>query len=315
MLFEIGLNKAIGHPVSRLFFKPEDLIERLKVAEYPFSEREVVLQIGGTRTVTVDYTVSPLLDPNYDSGLLIEFLPVDQKLRISKEKTLIEQQRATEKLLRGMSHEIKNPLGGIRGAAQLLDQELEHAHLHEYTEVIIKETDRLTNLVNRMLGPNTVLKKNWTNIHEVLEHIQALLRAENTEIELKRDYDPSIPQMYIDSEQMIQAILNLARNSVEAMDGKGELCFQTRTMRQCTIGSVRHKLVVVIKVIDNGPGIPAEIADKLFFPMITGRADGTGLGLSIAQTIVNHHQGLVECASEPGHTVFTVMVPLELENE
>lgn len=315
MLFEIGVRKAIGHPITRLFNEPAELIERLRAVAYPFSESEVVLQLGGLRQVTVDYTVSPLQDPDYETGLLIEFVSVDRKLRIIKEKALIEQQQATEKLLRGMSHEIKNPLGGIRGAAQLLDQELTEAHLHEYTDVIIKETDRLTNLVNRMLGPNTILNKQWTNIHEILEHIQSLLRAEHQEIELKRDYDPSIPPMYIDSEQMIQAILNLARNSVEAMQGKGEICFQTRTARQCTIGSVRHKLVIEIKVIDTGPGIPTEISDKLFFPMITGRAEGTGLGLSIAQTIVNHHQGLIECMSKPGHTVFTVMVPLEYKNE
>ncbi len=315
MLFEIGLNKAIGHSVTRMFYEPTDLIDRLRNATFPFSEREVILHIGITRTITVDYTVNPLLDPHYGTGLLIEFVPVGRKLRISKEKALIEQQRTTEKLLRGMSHEIKNPLGGIRGAAQLLGEELEHAHLHEYTDIIIKETDRLTNLVNRMLGPITILKKQWTNIHEILEHIQALLRAEHKEIILSRDYDPSIPLMYIDSEQMIQAILNLVLNSVEAMNGKGEICFQTRTTRQCTIGNVRHKLVVDIKVIDSGPGIPPEIADKLFFPMITGRAEGTGLGLSIAQTIVNHHQGLIECTSEPGNTVFTVMIPLELNNE
>ncbi len=315
VLFEIGQNKAVGHSITRLFYEPTDLIDRLQKASYPFSEREVVLHIGITRTVTVDYTVNPLTDPSYESGFLIEFVPVDRKLRISREKALIEQQKTTEELLRGMSHEIKNPLGGIRGAAQLLGQELEHAHLCEYTDVIIKEVDRLTNLVNRMLGPNTVLKKQWTNIHEVLEHIQALLKAEHKEISLQRDYDPSIPLMNIDSEQMIQAILNLVLNAVEAMSGKGKLCFQTRTVRQCTIGTVRHKLVVAIKVIDNGPGIPPKIADKLFFPMITGRAEGTGLGLSIAQTIVNHHRGLIEYTSKPGNTVFTVMVPLELDNE
>ncbi len=319
MLFEIGRRKAIGKKVEAMINLPESLVQRIEASltnEHQFSEREFAMRVSHSKLITVDCTVSTVHDANVADGLLLEFLQIDRQLRITREENLIVQQNVSKKLLRGLSHEIKNPLGGIRGAAQLLGEELDSDNLREYTNVIIEEADRLNNLVDRMLGPSRIRPKESINIHEVLERVYALIsiEAEVTQIEIKRDYDPSIPDFIADAEQLIQAVLNLAKNAIEALNGAGKILIRSRTQRQFTIGNNRHKLVIVIEIIDNGPGIPLEIADKLFFPMITGRADGTGLGLSIAQSIVNRHGGVIECQSQPGNTVFQVLLPLEQIN-
>lgn len=244
-------------------------------------------------------------------------LPRDRLLRITKEEAQLSKQETTKMLVRGLAHEIKNPLGGIRGAAQLLARELPEEHLKDYTEVIIEEADRLRNLVDRMLGSNKLPSLSMTNIHEVLEHVASLIEAEcQGSIILVRDYDPSIPEVLMDREQMIQAVLNIMRNAMQALAGQnelglGRLTLRTRTLRQFTIGHIRHRLVTRIEIIDNGPGIPAELQNTLFYPMVSGRPDGTGLGLAITQNIISQHQGLIECESHPGHTVFSIFLPLE----
>jgi two-component system nitrogen regulation sensor histidine kinase GlnL len=220
-------------------------------------------------------------------------------------------------LVRGMAHEIKNPLGGIRGAAQLLARELPDEGLKDYTNVIIAEADRLRNLVDRMLGSNKLPMLAMTNIHEVLERVCSLVEAETQGgITLVRDYDPSLPDVLIDREQMIQAVLNIVRNAMQAISAQNELrlgriTLRSRAMRQFTIGHIRHRLVAQIEIIDNGPGIPPELQDTLFYPMVSGRPDGTGLGLAITQNIISQHQGLIECDSHPGHTTFSIFLPLE----
>ena len=211
--------------------------------------------------------------------------------------------------------------GGSRGAAQLLDRELSSEDQREYTRVIIDEADRLRSLVDRMLGPNKALKLAPTNIHEILERVGTLLEAESKgRLNFKRDYDPSIPEFKGDKEQLIQAFLNIARNAMEAAfenqaghssEEPPTITFRTRTLRQFTIGNRRHKLVCRVDVIDNGPGIPPELVQNIFYPMISGRASGTGLGLSITQSIIGQHRGLVECESEPGRTDFIIFLPLE----
>ena len=253
----------------------------------------------------------------FRSLLLLEVHPRDRLLRITKEEAQLSKQETSKMLVRGLAHEIKNPLGGIRGAAQLLARELPDEHLKDYTNVIIEEADRLRNLVDRMLGSNKLPALAMTNVHEVLERVCHLVEAESQGcITLVRDYDPSIPDVLIDREQMIQAVLNIVRNAMQAISSQNELrlgriSLRTRALRQFTIGHVRHRLVTKVEITDNGPGIPAELQETIFFPMVSGRPDGTGLGLAITQNIISQHQGLIECESHPGHTTFSIFLPLE----
>jgi len=284
-------------------------------AEQPRTEREVQLHLPHMQTIVVDCTFTPLRGDHNDREILVELFQRDRHLRIAREEQLLSQYNTSRTLLRGIAHEINNPLGGLRGAAQLLEQELDDESLREYTNVIIGEADRLQNLLRRMLGPNTLPQKREINIHEVLERVFTLAQAESPEgTKIIRNYDPSIPELYADPDQLIQAVLNIVRNAMQALGDHGEITLRSRTQRQFTIGNQRHKLVARIDIIDDGPGIPPELQDELFYPMVTGRADGTGLGLSIAQSLVNQHGGLIECTSQPGETVFTLLLPLEKEN-
>ncbi|BEH13385.1 MULTISPECIES: nitrogen regulation protein NR(II) [Marinobacter] len=321
-LFETSMTRSQGLPLKDVLLDSADALKTLYAAagngqSYTRREAEFAL-LSGSR-LTVDYSVTPIsLEP---MELLIEIQPRDRLMRISREEDIISQQETTRILVRGMAHEIKNPLGGIRGAAQLLDRELNDEDQREYTRVIIDEADRLRSLVDRMLGPNKALKIAPTNIHEVLERVRTLVEAESKgRVRLKRDYDPSIPEFPGDKEQLIQAFLNIARNAMEAAfenegatpsDVPPTITFRTRALRQFTIGHRRHRLVCRADIIDNGPGIPADLLQNIFYPMISGRASGTGLGLSITQSIIGQHRGLVECESEPGRTDFIIFLPLE----
>ena len=320
MLLAVSGQRSHGQFISELFTESPEALSALRqaVAEaHPFTKREATLTSATGQTLTVDYAVTPILGSG-ETMLLLEVLPRDRLLRITKEEAQLSKQETTRMLVRGLAHEIKNPLGGIRGAAQLLARELPDEHLQDYTEVIIEEADRLRNLVDRMLGSNKLPQLTSTNIHEVLERVCSLVEAETQgKLALERDYDPSIPELLADREQLIQALLNVVRNAMQAIFGQkpphapGRILLRTRTLRQFTIGHQRHRLVCRIEVIDNGPGIPPELKDTLFYPMVSGRADGTGLGLSIAQNILNQHQGLIECESQPGRTVFSLFLPLE----
>ncbi len=312
-LFEISRRQGLGHYWPHCVHASDAFVAKLGNAlqnQNSFTERGVELYTATTgQRMTVDCMMTPL------SGheLLLEMMQVDHHLRITHEEILLSQQQAARELLRGLAHEIKNPLGGLRGAAQLLDAELQHDDLKEYTRVIIGEADRLRNLVNRMLGPNNVPVKQPVNIHQILEHVRSLVEAENYPgLVLERAYDPSIPELMADSELLVQAVLNLVRNAAEA--GAGTILLRSRTERQFTIGHQRYKLVLRIDIIDNGPGIPRELQEKIFYPMVTGRAEGTGLGLSIAQSLINQHQGIIEFTSTPHETVFTIFLPLEVTN-
>lgn len=307
MAFGMLLVDAVPH------FKPYE--SRLRAALQTvtgFIERETELRRNGDPGVTVDWTVTPFAAGGKKPGLLMELLAVDRHLRISRDEQLLAHFDASRELIRGLAHEIKNPLGGIRGAAQLMEREYPDAGHREYTRVIIREADRLQNLVNRMLGPNRLPQKSLLNVHEVLEHVRQLVQAEAPSgVAVLRDYDPSIPELIADREQLIQAILNILRNALQAVDGEGTIVLRTRTRRQFTIGAQRHKLVAQIDIEDDGPGIPAAMIEKIFYPMVTTRAEGTGLGLPIAQYLVHSHGGLIECRSRPGCTVFTIYLPLE----
>ncbi len=291
-------------------------VERALASGHPYTERELRLDWTEGRVITVDCTITPLLETRQPPALLMELLRVDRHLRITREEHLLAQHNAARALVRGLAHEIKNPLGGLRGAAQLLERELPSEDLKEYTRIIILEADRLQSLMNRMLGPNALPQKRAINIHEVLEHVRGLVRAEAYQaIQIECDYDPSIPLLNADRDMLIQAVLNIVRNAHQALGAQGTILLRTRVRRQVTIGHRRFKLVVRLDIVDNGPGIAADMIENIFYPMVTGRANGTGLGLSIAQSLVNQHNGLVECTSRPGHTVFTLLLPLEDADE
>ena len=315
MLFETGARQAIGQPLTHLLARNQTLIEAIHqtlVSGHPFTEHGLRLGVPVNRLVTVDCTVTPLLRPDGKTELILEISTIDRLLRLAREESRHDQHAASRAVIRGLAHEIKNPLGGLRGAAQLLERELPSASLKEYTRIIIHEADRLRNLVDRMVGPNAPLNKQPTNIHQVMDHVRRLIRAEVTQgIRIEHDFDPSIPEFAADDEQLIQAVLNVARNAVQALNGAGVIRFRTRIERQFTIGQKRHRLVLCAEIEDDGPGVPAELQESIFYPMVTGKPDGTGLGLSIAQDIVNKHGGTIEFTSRPQQTVFRIYLPLE----
>ena len=318
-LFEASRQRLVGEPLSRLFCDPSTpsaaLLDALARGQ-GFTKRGATLRTPVGAALTVDYAVSTIIDRS-PPELLIEVQPLDRLLRINRDDHHASVQGTTRKLVRGLAHEIKNPLGGIRGAAQLLARELETERERDYTRVIIEEADRLRNLVDRMLGPSQLPKIARINLHQVLERVVQLIDAESGErIRIVRDYDPSLPDMEADLEQLIQAMLNIVRNAEQALEQTAapEIVLRTRIIRQFTIGNVRHRLVARIDVRDNGPGVPPEIFDRIYYPMISGRAGGSGLGLSIAQRILDQHHGLIECESRPGETTFTIYLPLEQPN-
>ncbi|MGE4236129.1 MAG: nitrogen regulation protein NR(II) [Hydrogenophaga sp.] len=249
--------------------------------------------------------------------VIVELLPLEQQARQEREERLIDQAQANKELIRNLAHEIKNPLGGIRGAAQLLQMELETRELIEYTQVIIHEADRLQSLVDRLLAPHRrphVVGD--VNIHEVCERVRSLILAEFPKgLKVVRDYDTSIPEFRGDREQLIQAVLNIAHNAAQALGdriaaGDARIAFRTRVGRQVTFGKQRYRLALELHVIDNGPGVPDSIKDRIFFPLVSGRDGGSGLGLTLAQTFVQQHHGLIECESVPGETDFKILIPL-----
>ena len=318
MLFADSAKHLLGQTAHKLFKTAHsslfnDLLPRLYMLE-PLVDRELILE-RLNQSITVNLSATPLLEDGKLSEILIELQQVDRHLRITKEEQLLAQQNTSRMLVRGLAHEIKNPLGGLRGAAQLLDLELQDPELKEYTQIIIAESDRLQDLMDKMLGPNKPAHKSQLNIHEVLERVRHLVAVEVSHgVMLKTNYDPSIPDVFADKNQLIQAILNIVRNAVQAVQNHGVITIKTRIQRHMTIGRKRYKLTVKIDIIDNGPGIKPELMGQIFYPMITGRAEGTGLGLSIAQSLINQHNGLIECESEPGNTVFSIYLPLETDH-
>ena len=318
-LMAMSCESNTGEPITYFFHEAEETDRQLKIAaaqanHYTKRHAEWRLLSGGH--ITVDYTVTPFGD---HEGLIIEIQPIDRLLRISREEMLASSHETTRNLIRGMAHEIKNPLGGIRGAAQLLARELPHEGLTEYTNVIIDEADRLRNLVDRMLGPNQLPKWQALNIHEALERVCSIIKAESSDaLNIVRDYDPSIPDMQGDKEMLIQSLLNIARNAMQALleasVTNAAIQIRTRVHRQYTIGRKHHPLVCRVDIIDNGPGILPAMIENIFYPIISGRAEGTGLGLTISQHLIHQHHGLIECESEPGKTCFSLFLPMESQN-
>lgn len=280
----------------------------------PFREHEFTITTNKHASFAVTCTATPIDAP--EACLILEFQQMDAQLRIAREERMLIQQQANAELLRNLAHEIRNPLGGLRGAAQLLEHELPSPSLREYTQVIIKEADRLQSLMDRLLIPHRAPKYAHTNIHEVLERVRSLLLAESPKsILIKRDYDLSLPELIGDREKLIQAVLNIARNAVQAMQAHrtkdSQITFKTRAERQVTLARKRYRVAIKLEIIDNGPGIPAEILDRIFYPLVSGTEGGTGLGLTLAQTFITQHHGMIECNSVTGHTCFTILLPIE----
>ena len=306
-----GRKHLLGTPLARVLPGNERFIARLAQAvddDTGFNDNELALEIAGQQ-VTVHCAAVPVEEGG--ARLLIELRELDQQMRIAREAKLLEQQQANRELIRNLAHEIKNPLGGIRGAAQLLERELPDPDLKEFTQVIVKETDRLQSLMNRMLTPHRLPQIEMLNVHEVMERVRTLLLAEYPQgLEVRRDYDVSLPDLPGDKESLIQAILNVARNAAQAMAGRGQIAFRSRIARQVTIAKTRYRHAIGIEIEDNGPGVPEDLAGKIFFPLVSGREGGSGLGLSLAQSYVHQHHGLIEFESVPGRTRFTIMLPV-----
>jgi len=313
MLFELPQRAIEGAAFARQFSNGmiiDSLLEEACNNAFGQKRQDLVLERVGREPLPL-HCVAVVLESDL-GALLLEFREIDQRMRIDRESRMLESVRLNRELIRNLAHEIKNPLGGIRGAAQLLESEVGASSLREYTQVIIKEADRLQTLVDRLLAPHRHPRLvGDVNIHEVLERVRSVVTAEYPEgLDIERDYDASLPDFRGDKEQLIQAVLNLVRNAAQAMHGRGRILLTTRIARQITIDKVRYRLALDLHVVDNGPGVPEEIRDRIFFPLVSGREGGSGLGLTLAQTFVQQHGGLIECDSRPGRTDFRILLPL-----
>jgi two-component system nitrogen regulation sensor histidine kinase GlnL len=285
-------------------------LEQLLVTGQEFTDSDIEIQFNENYRFTAEVTASAV---EFDGNphVLLEFKQIDQQKNINQEIFQQKQWLSARDLIKGLAHEIKNPLGGLRGAAQLLSKEL-NTDQQEYTTMIIEQADRLTNLVDRLLGPNQVPQIQTHNIHSVLEKVyQVISFSGDHDIILTRDYDPSIPSIECDQEKIQQAVLNIVNNAIQAIGEHHNISLKTRIASNKIINGKLVKLAVKISIIDDGPGIPSDIKDTIFYPMVSGRANGTGLGLSIAQTLINQHHGKLYCHSRSGHTEFVILLPLK----
>ena len=314
-LLELSKRQLVGLSAESVFGEAPALFQAIDKAlssGASYTEQELEICVGGKLKLHLSCTVSSV--DAAAATILLEFRHIDQQLKIAREERLLEQQRDNRDLIRSLAHEIKNPLGGIRGAAQLLEHELDRPTLIEYTQVIIGEADRLQTLVDRLLTPHRLPKFQLTNIHELVVRVGSVVHAEFPQILMHSDFDISLPEFEADPEQLTQALFNIVRNAAQALEGISgtrEIRIKTRVARGITLAKRRHRLALALSVEDNGPGVPDAIRDKIFFPLVSGRQGGSGLGLTIAQTFISQHNGAIECESVPGHTIFTVLLPLE----
>ncbi|WP_100754355.1 nitrogen regulation protein NR(II) [Vibrio salilacus] len=314
-LFSQSAKRIIDHPLSHLIQHASmdlALLSQPLQSGQSITDSDVTFVVDG-KPLMLEVTVSPI-SWNKELMLLIEMRKIGQQRRLSQELNQYAQQQAAKLLVRGLAHEIKNPLGGLRGAAQLLERALPDASLAEYTQIIIEQADRLRALVDRLLGPQKPGKKKPANLHLILEKIRQLVDLEaNQSVQIERDYDPSLPDIVMDADQIEQALLNIVSNAGQILKNQddGQITIRTRTVHQANIHGQRCKLAARIEIIDNGPGIPTDLQDTLFYPMVSGREGGTGLGLSIAQNLIDQHQGKIDVESWPGRTTFTIYLPIQ----
>jgi two-component system, NtrC family, nitrogen regulation sensor histidine kinase GlnL len=314
-LLAFSLKAARGRPFAEFLSDSNALntiLKRVLETGEGIADRELAVRPLATprEARTLDVTITPLTGLT-GTHLLLELADTTQRQKISRENDLLARLDGSRLMVRQLAHEIKNPLGGLRGAAQLLERELPSPSLKEYTRVIIGEADRLAALVDSMSGPSDAPNKTVLNIHEICEHVYHLLRAEAPAgVSIERDYDPSLPDAHLDRHQLIQALLNVARNALQALEGRGHIVLRTRARSHVSIGSAAHRLVACLEVEDDGPGVPPHLRSCIFYPLVTGRSQGTGLGLAVAQELVSRHGGIIEFESEAGRTVFTLLLPL-----
>jgi two-component system nitrogen regulation sensor histidine kinase GlnL len=318
-LMAVSVQQARGRPFGDLFHDARELtallrrsLERGEIC----TRHEISLKVRGAPAprdpMVIDLIVTPLEEGVTGTYLLVELADATRRQRIFRDSDLLASMDGSRLMIQQLAHEVKNPLGGLRGAAQLLERELNDPAQREYTAVIIAEADRLSALVDSMAGSNKPAQKVLLNVHEICEHVLALLRAEApASMQIDRDYDPSVPEGLFDRNQVVQALLNVVRNAAQAAGSQGRVRLRTRVRSGASIGALRHRLAVVIEVEDNGPGVPPALARSLFLPLITGRSGGTGLGLAVAQDLITRSGGIIEFTSQPGLTVFCLILPLE----
>jgi len=320
-LLAVGASVARGRALAE-FLQPDDpliaLVRRAAQTGDALASRECELHAvarGSDPHLVVYCKITPIAEQGRPC-LLLELSDLTHLQRVSRDNALLAQLGGSRLMARQLAHEIRNPLGGLRGAAQLLERELPSEELREYTRVIIGEADRLRNLVDGLLGPSRAPRREAANVHELLDHVFHLVRGEAPDgIAIVRDYDPSLPNLWLDRDQIIQVMLNLARNAVQVMATSGQLTLRTRALTGVTIGEKRHRVVASIQFEDNGPGVPPELRETLFYPLVTARPGGSGLGLAVAQDLATRHGGLIEYESRPGRTVFTLLLPIEAADE
>ena len=317
ILLEVSASRALGSPLEELLDESNEwypLLHQALADNYPMVRRAIPLTTRMGQERTVDLTLSPIAGKVDSRCLLVELTMIDRLQAISRDESEWQAQATLKEIMKGVAHEVKNPLGGIRGAAQLLERELPSAALSEYTGVIIAEADRLKDLVDRMLGPHQRPNIEAVYLPEICEHVIAVAASEFSDrIEWLRDYDPSLPDIAGDRDQIIQAVLNVVRNACQALinTNAAKITLQTRITRQFTIGKIRHRQVMCLNIIDNGPGIDSRDLERIFYPMISGRPDGSGLGLSITQHIIGEHNGVIQVSSTFGQTIFSIFLPFE----
>jgi two-component system nitrogen regulation sensor histidine kinase GlnL len=319
----VSLRQARGRPFADLFYDPRQLVEVLRRSTDNLetcTQHELVLKALGSAAhrdpSVIDLIVTPLEGQVTGTYLLLELTDATQRQRISRDNDILAGMDGSRLMVRQLAHEVKNPLGGLRGAAQLLAKELGSPELREYTAIIISEADRLVALVDSMAISNGPPRKDMLNIHELCEHVVKLIRAEAPAgVQIDRDYDPSLPDGMFDRHQIVQALLNIARNAMQAVGAHGRITVRTRARSGLNIGKVRHRLAAAIEVEDNGGGVPADLIKTLFLPLVTGRTNGTGLGLAVAQDLATRHGGIIEFTSQPGRTIFSLLLPIEGNKE
>ena len=316
-LLAIGTGAARGRRLASLLVdgaQIASLILRSRASGEPLAMRG--FELAPAARSDAHYQVDITLTPLSAGSVLVEISDTTRPSRITRDTALLAQQGGSRVMARQLAHEIKNPLGGLRGAAQLLERELPNDELKEYTRVIIGEADRLCALVDSLLGPARPIRREPVNVHELIDHVYRLARAEAPAgVAIERDYDPSLPLLALDRDLMVQAMLNLARNAVQALGERGALTMRSRALTHATIGAEKHRVVASLQFEDNGPGVPAELGETIFYPLVTARAGGTGLGLAVAQDIATRHGGIIEFDSRPGRTVFSLLLPMEERHE
>lgn len=308
-LLGVSVRRVIGRPIGDFVHPAAELValcQRALQTGLTFGMRELTARVG-EREMVLDCRAAPVENEQF---LLLELLDTERDRRVRREAALVAQQQLSRRIIRQLAHEVKNPLGGLRGAAQLLERQLPDPEQKAYTRVIIEEADRLASLVDGILRAGGAPRPEEVNLHRITEHVAQLIEAEKPAgVELVRDYDPSLPAIQVDRHQMIQAFLNIARNAMQAVGAHGRLIFRTRALSNFTLAGEQHRLVLSAEVEDNGPGIPEDLKETIFYPLVTGRPTGTGLGLTIAQDLVSRNGGLIEFVSQPGKTVFQLRLP------